>query len=178
MTKMKNPPNAQTETPSAIPSRNNVSARDAKDEQLGNTKLGSNKEEAFTFHMNEYNTLRKEMEMRNQELLKLQTYAVIGTFAAWSWLATTSRPLPKFIWYLPTILTILCFTKARTHLGGIFRSAEYLRELEKAVPKLPPLQGWENFVQDKRVKGLGRWSWNLTFWIILIIATIVIPSLV
>lgn len=151
--------------------------QDANVEQAAARKISSTQKEAFSFHMHEYTTLRKEIEIRNQELLKLQVYAVVGTFAVWSWLATSSKPLPKVIWFMPVLLSVLAFTKARTHLGGIFRVAEYLRELEQAVPKLSSLQGWENFIHQKRGEGLGRWSWNAAFWLILIAATIIVPLL-
>jgi hypothetical protein len=127
--------------------------------------------------MYEYATLRKEIDIRNQELLKLQVYSVVGTFVMWSWLAASSKPLPKLIWFIPVLISVLGFTKARTHLGGIIRAAEYLRGLEKVVPKLSPLSGWENFLEEKRSKGLGRWSWNLAFWIILMAATVIVPLL-
>src|ERR1044072_8163188 len=80
--------------------------------------------EAFHFHTREHATLRRELEVRNQEMVKLQVYAVVSTAAVWSWLAASSRPLPVLVWYIPVIISILGFMKAQSHMNNIKKIAE------------------------------------------------------
>lgn len=171
-----NPTNAQTRTASQAPDKP-VIKEDTRLKPSPIIKGTISSREAFSFHMHEHTSLRKEIEMRKQDLSKLQVYAVVGTFAVWSWLVASSKPLPGLIWYIPVIISVLGFMKSRTHQAAISRIAEYLRLLEDAIPKLPSLPGWENFIHEKRGRNWSSLNWNLFFWLILMAATIAVPFL-
>jgi hypothetical protein len=118
--------------------------------------------------MREHEHLRREIEIEKQVLDRLEVYAVIGTGLVWSWIVTSSissKPMPELAWFIPTLFSVLGFLKTERSIKGVFKKASYLRNLEKLVPKLEPLQGWENFIEENRGK---RPLWlNRLFWLLL-----------
>jgi hypothetical protein len=177
MTKIADRKEAKTRTVSGVSAPGKLEVKNGTQPERSPVNSTNSLKEAFNFHMREHATLRKEIEIRNQELVKLQVYAVVGAAAVWSWLAASSKPLPRLVWYIPVIISILGLMKAQSHLNGISKIAEYLRKLENAVHRLPALEGWENFIHEERGNKWSSFSWNLFFWLTLIAATIAVPLL-
>lgn len=166
-----------TETkPTSIDSGKAASVSSIPHQQSLVSKSTIDRKDAFDFHVREHASLRREIELDKQEMRRLEVYAVIGTGLVWSWIVTSSNPVPEYAWFIPMLFSILGLLKTQGLIKSILIKAAYLRELEKAVSKFELLQGWENYIEEHR----GEYpSWlNWLFWLLLISVTIIVPILV
>jgi hypothetical protein len=137
----------------------------------------SHKAEATQFHLREYEALHKEMRSSSRELFTLELYAVIGSGIVWTWLATAKleHQPPRILWWIPLLFSFLGILRTRALFSSIGRTSEYLQLMEKAFCKEGVLSGWETFIhKPENQKQYIRWTTWL-FWIIFLIATILIP---
>jgi hypothetical protein len=135
---------------------------------------------AIEFHKLEYEALHREIEASTQELLTLERYALIGSGAVWTWLATTKlvpKP-PEIVWWIPVLFSLLGILRTWALLKSIARTSSYLQLLESVVYDQEILGGWETFIHkpENRKQYLRKFTW--IFWGVLLIATIVIPLVV
>src|SRR6266704_7018291 len=88
---------------------------------------------AIQFHLREYEALHEEIEASTQELRTLERYAVIGSGAVWTWLATTKlepRP-PGIVWWIPVLFSLHGIFRTGALLSSIKRTSTYLQMMEK-----------------------------------------------
>ena len=126
------------------------------------------------FHLVQYEALRGEIESCVQEIRTIERYALIGTGIVWAWLATNAQlEIPYIIWWVPLLFSLSGWLRTIALATSVRRLARYLREVE------------EDFFCGARVQGWETYKWNnvrpsiklsvYTFWVVLSIATIVIP---
>ncbi len=124
--------------------------------------------------MREYESLRKEIEQDIQELRAVERYAVLGTAAIWTWLASTTN-LPvifRLAWWIPLFLVILAGIRAFAIWQMMKLAALYIKQLEERLG----VEGWETY--SGRVKGIVVRYSSLLFWLILVFVTITWPMMV
>ncbi len=132
---------------------------------------------AIQFHLREYEALHEEIEASTQELRTLERYAVIGSGAVWTWLATTKlepRP-PGIVWWIPVLFSLHGIFRTEALLSSIKRTSTYLQKMEKVVYNQEILSGWETYIHkpENRKQYILTSTW--IFWVGLLIATIIIP---
>jgi hypothetical protein len=126
----------------------------------------------------EYQTLRKEVEVAMSELNVLESACALSVAAIYAWLAVNgSEGLLRVAWYLPSALVGFCILRAWSILRHLGWLGEYLQKYEKLYLQ-PTLLGWEHFLaQDELGKARGprrgfRGRVTVGFWTALLVATL------
>ena len=143
------------------------------------------------FHLKEYDSLRKEIELSIQEARTIERQALIATALVWTWLVTHADVnLPTISWWVPMFFAVLGGAKCYRLLKSVNRAAVYILELEKILTT--DGLGWEHFLFKDKARSIPRplrtikWpalqremrftSWPaLFFWIVLLTATFLFP---
>ena len=105
------------------------------------------------FHLEEYKSLRKQLELTLEEIATLARYSVFASAAVLSWLLSIKLPpvdpmLFRWAWWIP--FAICSFAGFRVMALGLHigQFARYIRQLEVAFQT----QGWEYFLECQRKK--------------------------
>ncbi len=131
-----------------------------------------------TFHLKEYESLRKELEFLSNDLRTLEKYVVVSIAAVWTWLLTHQSSFPVtnpviFLtaWGMPFLFSSLGTIRALSLYKGIEQIGEYIKNIEDAFD----IQGWEN--TQVRISFFFRNS-LIAVWIILNLVAIAIPLVI
>jgi hypothetical protein len=126
----------------------------------------------LSFHLQEHEHVRREIEADKNYLRKLGMYVVIGTGTVWSWILIDGESLNTVqriaASSLPVLFTLFGAWQTRGLISSIELKAEYVREIESAMARLPDLEGWETWWATRRTQvaprhGLGK----LVMWLFL-----------
>jgi hypothetical protein len=99
------------------------------------------------FLLDEFNTLRREIEAQMGALRDLIQYALLVSAAIWTWLFTrTKRGLPSIAAFIPPLLSVLLCARALTLSLQIGKIGNYIFEVEQKLG-LPAGLGWEHYRQ-------------------------------
>lgn len=115
----------------------------------------------------QYRSLRVEIEQTIKDIRDLELYAVAGIVVYYSWLFTHSipsitvarafdRPIQStsIAWFIPVIVPMLGMWRVWSNVRQLLIAAEYVAKLESefAAVGLPigPSKGWENYLQRIR----------------------------
>src|ERR1044072_7892065 len=91
----------------------------------GHTPLGS-------FHLLQYEALRKEIESCVQEIRTLERYALIGTGFVWAWLASNSQlNISNIFLWIPLFFSVLGWLRTMALAASVRRLAAYIRHKEE-----------------------------------------------
>lgn len=139
----------------------------------------NNKTPIIDFHLQQYASVRKEIEEFIRETRILERYAIIGTTAVWVWLlthnftTTTIKNTPKIVWWIPSLLVFLCAIRSLVLLKGILKASRYIRHMEKVFFYSEEIPGWETFVvKEKQV--FIKWS-AIFYWLLMLSITVAVP---
>ena len=85
--------------------------------------------------LEEYLTLRAELQDQIQAMRQVETYAVSGIAAVYAWLATHGDVLRpgSLAWWLPAGIAAFGFLKNRAFLSAVKAIAAYMLEIEKMI---------------------------------------------
>ena len=131
------------------------------------------------FRLKQYESTRKEIEGNIQETRTLERYAIIVSSLVWVWLLThdfTTIDIEgtfKIVWWIPSLLVILCALRVFSLFLGILRAAKYLRQLENLFFCSEDIPGWETFVQNEK-NAFITWS-AVIFWFLILSITVAAP---
>jgi hypothetical protein len=135
--------------------------------------------------MKEVDYLRKEVEYRTLDQSRIERDVVIAVSVIYTGLATldTNRVVPAlaplifYFWIIPFLIVAVGWAKFAANLYAIRNIGIYIAQLEKRFD--PVDLGWESWIESHRQVGnkipslLRRRS-----WLVLILLTIVIPTVV
>jgi|SRR5208283_714968 len=85
--------------------------------------------------LEEYLTLRAELDDQIKAMRQVEIYAVTGIAAVYAWLAAhvdVIRP-GSLVWWLPTAIAAFCFLKNRAFLSAMKAITAYMLEIEKKI---------------------------------------------
>jgi hypothetical protein len=136
----------------------------------------NHEDSAIKFHLHQYESLRKELESCVREMRTIERYALIGTGVVWAWLATNQQIRVHYIvWWIPVLFSLLGGLRTFALIKSVRRLAAYIQTVESAFMN-KRLEGWETFITQNRRQSI-RYSIYL-FWIILMLATIIVPIVI
>jgi hypothetical protein len=127
------------------------------------------------FHLKEYEFLRRELEIILQEDRALERNVVVAVGVTWGWLY--SQHTPPWTYCIPFLFAVLGAWRAYgiNETYGTFGT--YLEKIEEAFTKEGSPKGWQHFL-DEDDEGTSYSKGALTFWVILIISTIVVGAFI
>ena len=130
-----------------------------------------------SFHLLQYEALRKEIESCIQEIRTLERYALIGTGFVWAWLASNPQlNIPNIFWWIPLVFSFFGWLRTMALVASVRRLAAYIRHVEEPYFCDETVIGWETY-KWVRVKPSIKLS-VYTFWIALSIISIAAPLIV
>ena len=131
-------------------------------------------EHEIQFHLEEYRSLKLEVEYRVKSTERIEYLIIVATAAVYVWF--TEQAIPPLMWWLPVILPMLGLVRQYGLLLRIMQVTEYIRLVEEKFC-IEQLKGWENNLRDLRrsprgyIIGLsGYFLWLLLFVFTVIIA--------
>lgn len=99
------------------------------------------------FRLEEYKSLRREIEALQSEARLVAQIALGGGIAIYAWLAThEDQELARIGWWVPVSIPVFVLAHFIDHIYKVDRIAQYIREYIELNP------GWESFVQCERNK--------------------------
>jgi len=123
-----------------------------------------------------YDDLKKQIAETVRDARATERNMLLACGAILAYLAgRCPNPVPRFLWYIPTALAVFGGIRTLTLMISITPRGQYLRRLEDKCLRDPPLEGWEAFFRNHRRYRIGVGFSMWVFWIVLIVATIVIP---
>ncbi len=133
----------------------------------------------FTFLVEEYKSLRSQIDTVVKETWVLETGAIAGTAVVYAWLAKSPNVnIAGVAWWIPILFPFFGLLRQLAMLRRVMHMAEYIRSLEDAICTEEP-HGWETFLVEKRKKisGLAISLSAVAFWISLFITTLIVGML-
>ena len=101
------------------------------------------------FHLKEWEFLRAEIRSQVEQSKYLEFATIAGLAAFYAWFASSPKPLPHVVLYLPLALVVLGALRSYGTLRHIQRQAKYVRQLEEYLSlDTGPLIGWDR-TRDK-----------------------------
>ena len=124
--------------------------------------------------MEEYRSLRGQLDDEVKEARDLERYALIGIGLIFSWLASLENPTPMVTpaWLFPPLLAIMGWVRARSIMRHIDQVAGYVRKIEAHVYGAGgEIIGWETTVaQSKKAHSSpGLAASQRLFWQVVIV---------
>ena len=134
-------------------------------------------EQQFQFIIEEYKSLKAELQSLVKELRTLETAAIAGIAAVYAWLAKDpANQVLVGAWWIPILFPLLGAFRQVAVLSRIMDLSEYIQLTEKRLDLSAP-QGWEGFIKEKRTKLRGKAIAlsAFVFWFVLLLITIIVP---
>ena len=103
-----------------------------------------------TFRLEEFQSLRKEIELYLAECRSQERYTLIALGAIWAWLIS-NRIHNGFLWFIPVVLTLSASIRMLAMLGHFNHLGDYIKSTETVFGT----EGWEH----KR----KRWTLGASF---------------
>jgi hypothetical protein len=127
-------------------------------------------ESTFEYHLEEYRSLKSEIEYRVKSTEKIEGIVGLAVVAMYTWL--TQNSVPYLVWWMPVVLTVLGAVRQAALLTRIMHVSEYVKRLELEFAH-KNLKGWEHFLTKKRKtpSGLLISTSGFAFWLITLVAT-------
>ena len=123
--------------------------------------------DAKDFHLMEYESQRKLLELLFQDYRSLERNVVIAVGVTWGWLFKEQQPpVPAWAWFTPCLFAILGALRALGIEKSASASIAYLKRLEDAFSRADDPGGWEHSFGGR----IGQIRTAYLFWIALILA--------
>jgi hypothetical protein len=124
------------------------------------------------FLTQEFNALRKEIELEIKELREYLRYAIIASGAIWAWFLSHSQPqIPQLARFLPLALSALLFGQTIVVRKKVYKIGSYITKIEGAFP-LPAGLGWETQLLTGGIKRDSVPFWEKAVWVVLCIGNL------
>jgi hypothetical protein len=108
--------------------------------------------EQQAFLLQEFNALRKEIEMEIKQLRDYLQAAILASGGIWAWFLSHPDPkLPPMAYFIPLFLSALLFAQTFGLRAKIFKLGDYIADIEKSF-QLPTILGWERNLRSGRIK--------------------------
>lgn len=132
------------------------------------------KESQIQFHLEEYRSLKAEVEYRVKATERIELVVVGGIAGLYAWLSKEGIAAPE-IWWLPVVLVIIGALRQIALLNRIMEVTSYVREIEKNFCQ-NEIGGWEHFLKNIRQSPKGHLVSvsGYLLWIFLLFITVVI----
>jgi hypothetical protein len=129
-----------------------------------------------SFLLEEYKSLRNQIDYQIKEDRDLERYAMIGIGLVYSWLASVPSPSHMIYpaWIFPPIIALLGMLRARSITKRIDQLSGYVQKLEEEVFDVERY-GWETYLKSarKRNRSPGLGKSRRIYWLVLVIFSIV-----
>jgi hypothetical protein len=127
------------------------------------------------FHIKEFECLRKEIQLVLKEAHAVERYVFVAIGVSWGWLWEN-----KVVWWGFLVPVLFAFLGA-VRSYGIQKSFDtyhkYIFDLEKCFSDTVMPMGWEHFLERGPKRAAGYSAGAFVFWMILILATLVMVVL-
>jgi hypothetical protein len=138
-------------------------------------------ETANSFRLEEYKTLRAELDDIVKAMRQVEIYTVAGMTAVYVWLATNRAALQpgSFPWWIPVPVVVIGFLKNRAFLGAMRRIARQMLRIEEAVSIKgeQPLTWYHQLTTDNPVTARLFDMHDYILWPTLLVGSVLIPYL-
>jgi hypothetical protein len=128
------------------------------------------------FHLHEYESLRRELEIVIQEHRALERNVLVAIGITWGWLYSISKPTPAWTFFIPFLFAILGSIRAYGMNKAYDKFHGYLCEIEEAFSQDGAPTGWEHCIERTK-RGTQESLGQLLFWGILLVSTLTIAIL-
>jgi hypothetical protein len=138
---------------------------------------------ARNFRLEEYKSLREEIQKRTDRQVNLETYIILALAVVYGFLVTTPEqnlpkdiaPLLRLLWWIPVVLLFTGLFRWRSNHRMIVRIATYLRgKHEPFVSGIDPTYlGWETYQQQNQKGGDDRTTVVLIWIVFILVASVV-----
>lgn len=128
------------------------------------------------FLLKEYETLKREVEIRIKHLFTIFYYSLVACSAVWIWIYSNIEIVKKIeiILWLPFIIVVVSFYRNITLNNDIKKIGDYIKNLENEF-KLPNNLGWETSLRGtKRNWYSSSYWWEIIYWIILLLLNLLL----
>jgi hypothetical protein len=128
-----------------------------------------------SFLLEEYKSLRNQIDYQIKEDRDLERYAMIGIGLVYAWLANVQNPSHMIYpaWLFPPLIAFLGMLRARSMARRLDQLSTYVRKIEEEFFDRKGL-GWENHLSKARARkkspGLGKS--RRIYWSVLILFSI------
>jgi hypothetical protein len=133
------------------------------------SKDGIHALDAKDFYLKEYESLRAEILWLLQDCRTLERNVIVAIGVSWAWLFEKKDALPGWAWLIPCLFAVL----GGIRMAGIMQSfsvyREYMTRIEKTFSGEGDPGGWDTSRHRIHTSDVA-----LVFWILLILATIVV----
>jgi hypothetical protein len=111
----------------------------------------------FEFHMEEFKQLKAEIILHQNMRFQIETFAATAVFVTTSYLFSNEQTFEavsvKFIWWLPTLITITAFSISAMISQGMTIAGCYIKKIECLYGM--DGQGWENYLHPEGMRRKG-----------------------
>ena len=125
-------------------------------------------DQQFQFHLEEYKSLKTEIEYRVKGTDRIEYVLVAAMIATYAWLVSNGSDLKnnQWIWWVPVAIPIIGALRQAALLRRIVHLSEYIRTLEQVLCSKNPPTGWETFLLGKRRKELSARLISITGFVL------------
>ena len=127
-------------------------------------------QELSTLRIEEYKSLRSEIDRLNTDARTLEVSFTVGLAVFYGWLLTRVSTFPNAVWYLPSVLAVLGGLRSLAILQHMMLIAQHLRHIEAEAFATEKTSGWETVLAAERRRITNRtigWS-SAAFWLLLL----------
>jgi len=122
------------------------------------------------FHLEEFKSLRKEIETKLKSRLALNRWGLTGLAAIYSYIF--SNPTKPVLYLVPCFIAVFIHYLIKAELKTVKKAGDYIRE--KIEQHLAASDGWETYL-DQKGKRAGVWRWEpLLGWKAVVVFTFII----
>lgn len=138
-------------------------------------------ETANSIRLEEYKTLRAELDDLIKAMRNAEVYTIAGMTAVYVWLATNRAALPagSLPWWLPLPVVVIGFLKNRAFLGSIRRIGKQMLVIERSVVvgDVRPLT-WYHHLADPENRSHNLFDiHDYVLWPLLLVGSLAVPFL-
>jgi hypothetical protein len=132
-------------------------------------------DERKQFKIEQFKSLRSEIEDRFKDTRTLEVYVLIGLVAYYAWIMTHCLPdlYVPIQWIIPIILPLLGFWRTWENMIRLGKIAEFVRKTEKDILVDQTWLGWEHFLESRKNWRDAPGSYWAT-WVVVFVGTLII----
>lgn len=126
----------------------------------------------------EYKSLRVEIDYLGKDARALEIYVLGGLVAFYSWMASACFQDMLMLWLMPILLPLFGGWRSYANMRRIMQIAKHLRGVEAELGGDGEWRGWETRIADLRREPLTKilQQSHSAFWLVLLMITIVVAS--
>ncbi len=133
-------------------------------------------EQQLQFLLEEYKSLKSEIEYRVKATERIEYVAIVAVAAIYAWITQRTTPVSEFVWWIPFLFPVIGIIRQFGLIIRLMDIAEYILKIEKEICLERP-KGWEHFLKIKRVYNFSAViisTSSFIIWLLLFLVTFVI----